>query len=286
MILLERLLANVPADFRKAKQPEKALALVRFAAAAKPAFGKRESAHWKRAKAALRRESFDKCVYCESPTATVAHGDVEHFRPKSLYWWLAFCYDNYVFACQICNQSFKGNQFPIAAKAMAAPKKPASSAKTARLAFAASLAPAADDEPARKHFWKRCDAEKAWLLDPYREDPERWIAWSSDAVLRETRAVPIPRSPKSKRIVQVAEEILGLNREELLRERFLRWSMIDTLLAVATENGLSKSVRQRTLDEIARLQAADQPYAAMMRFFVRQATNTSKQLRNLLAPGT
>lgn len=49
---------------------------------------------WKAAKNQLKKESCGKCAYCEAPTAVVAHGDVEHFRPKDLYWWLAYCYDN------------------------------------------------------------------------------------------------------------------------------------------------------------------------------------------------
>ena len=68
---------------------------------------------WKAAKPQLKLETGGKCAYCESPTDTVAHGDVEHFRPKSKYWWLAYCYDNYLYACQICNQVHKGDEFPI-----------------------------------------------------------------------------------------------------------------------------------------------------------------------------
>jgi hypothetical protein len=41
---------------------------------------------WKVAKPQLKLESGSKCAYCESPTDSVAHGDVEHYRPKSKYW--------------------------------------------------------------------------------------------------------------------------------------------------------------------------------------------------------
>jgi 5-methylcytosine-specific restriction endonuclease McrA len=64
-----------------------------------------DAGHWKPGKKQLKAESFGKCAYCEAPTTVVAHGDVEHFRPKNVYWWLAYCYDNHLFACQICNQS-------------------------------------------------------------------------------------------------------------------------------------------------------------------------------------
>ena len=43
----------------------------------------------------------------------VAYGDVEHFRPKSKYWWLAYCYENYLYSCQMCNQRYKKAEFPI-----------------------------------------------------------------------------------------------------------------------------------------------------------------------------
>lgn len=72
-----------------------------------------KSAFWKTAKTQLKKESFGKCAYCEANTDVVAHGDVEHYRPKSIYWWLAYTYDNYLFACQICNQTYKSDNFPI-----------------------------------------------------------------------------------------------------------------------------------------------------------------------------
>ena len=70
---------------------------------------------WKAAKPQLRRESAGKCGYCEGKASHVAHCDVEHIRPKSVYWWLAYCYDNFVLACQICNQA-KSDDFPTLRK--------------------------------------------------------------------------------------------------------------------------------------------------------------------------
>ena len=65
---------------------------------------------WSPSKPRLKAEAHDKCGYCEAFATAVAHCDVEHIRPKSVYWWLALCYDNYVLACQICNQSHPGDQ--------------------------------------------------------------------------------------------------------------------------------------------------------------------------------
>lgn len=44
------------------------------------------SGYWRTAKDQLLDETNDKCAYCETPTKVVAHGDVEHYRPKSIYW--------------------------------------------------------------------------------------------------------------------------------------------------------------------------------------------------------
>lgn len=51
----------------------------------------------------------DKCCYCEIHV----HGaDVEHFRPKSLYPWLAFSWDNLLLACSGCNRA-KNKHFEV-----------------------------------------------------------------------------------------------------------------------------------------------------------------------------
>ncbi len=57
-----------------------------------------------------------KCVYCESYLSKEkrsAHGHIDHFRPKSLYYHLSYNPRNYVLACTICNASYKRNHFPI-----------------------------------------------------------------------------------------------------------------------------------------------------------------------------
>jgi uncharacterized protein (TIGR02646 family) len=61
------------------------------------------------------------CGYCGVRLGANDPGDVEHFRPKSKvtnedhpgYWWVAYAFSNYVFACRVCNSSRKGNHFPL-----------------------------------------------------------------------------------------------------------------------------------------------------------------------------
>lgn len=77
-------------------------------------------------KTTLIESQFDKCCFCEAKVSHVAYGDVEHFRPKAAYrqekgdtlkrpgyFWLAYDWDNLLFSCQLCNQRYKENLFPL-----------------------------------------------------------------------------------------------------------------------------------------------------------------------------
>lgn len=54
------------------------------------------------------------CAFCLSELTRSDRGDVEHFRPKSLYFWLAYTFENYLLACGKCNRIWKRERFPIA----------------------------------------------------------------------------------------------------------------------------------------------------------------------------
>jgi uncharacterized protein (TIGR02646 family) len=53
------------------------------------------------------------CAYCQGMLSYTRIGTVEHFRPKSIYWWLAYDISNYLLSCSRCNSSIKGGQFPL-----------------------------------------------------------------------------------------------------------------------------------------------------------------------------
>lgn len=78
-------------------------------------------------KTQLMAEQHFKCCFCETKDIDVtSYGDVEHFRPKAAYkqnkkdrlsrpgyYWLAYSWDNLFYSCQICNQKYKRNWFPL-----------------------------------------------------------------------------------------------------------------------------------------------------------------------------
>jgi hypothetical protein len=85
---------------------------------------------WSDVKVWYRKISYDKCWYCESSTLRIP-GDIDHYRPKGKvegishpgYWWLAFDWRNWRFACKYCNSRItdletgivggKGTHFPL-----------------------------------------------------------------------------------------------------------------------------------------------------------------------------
>jgi uncharacterized protein (TIGR02646 family) len=60
-------------------------------------------------KAAIKKIYNNKCAYCEQ---WIEQSHIEHYRPKTIYYWLAFSWDNLILACPTCNQQ-KGINFEL-----------------------------------------------------------------------------------------------------------------------------------------------------------------------------
>jgi hypothetical protein len=65
------------------------------------------------AKGELHRQQHRKCCYCEKWVQEASFNDLEHFRPKSKYWWLTWEWLNLMFACPNCNRGEKNDEFPL-----------------------------------------------------------------------------------------------------------------------------------------------------------------------------
>lgn len=61
----------------------------------------------------LVADQYGKCAYCEC-SITKDYNDVEHYRPKSVYYWLGHEWSNLLYACNLCNRSYKKASFPLA----------------------------------------------------------------------------------------------------------------------------------------------------------------------------
>lgn len=54
-----------------------------------------------------------KCAYCECRIEK-QYNDVEHYRPQSIYFKLGHKWDNLLYACNLCNRTYKNDNFPLA----------------------------------------------------------------------------------------------------------------------------------------------------------------------------
>ena len=92
---------------------------------------------------------YHKCAYCENHAEQT---QVDHYRPKKDYYWLAYSWDNLICSCPTCNQ-FKTNDFLIKGKKATPPK--------------------ATDDLSEINIWssqKYDEQEKPMLLNPERDN--------------------------------------------------------------------------------------------------------------------
>ena len=270
MIKLSRTTSPPPA-FAGRNRVEKNLTLIR----SRDAGGNPDPKIWRPAKGHLKRETHGKCAFCESATSTVAYGDVEHFRPKSIYWWLAYCYDNLSYTCQLCNQRYKRAKFRVARddRRWRGPRNPAPSDELARKDYARLMTPDPIDRDAGGmpfgEFVRATAREKPYLVDPYAEDPEELYKWEADPVLKEVRIVARTKRVRAMCALMAAEEDLGLNREELRRRRWHTYEMLVTLLWAAETLPARSEAGAAVKAQVQAMLGAEREYAAMARYFAR-----------------
>ncbi len=276
MIALNRIrTANaVPADFYGDKRIANNLALIKSKLAGDFDAGKATSDVWKssvwdKAKDQLLLETGGKCAYCESPTSVVAYGDVEHFRPKSKYWWLAYCYENYLPACTICNQRFKRDEFLLGAKGKPLPEPAVKKGMTAAQQKAAAKAMTVDalkdaDGMPMKSFTDALKAEMALLIHPYFQDPSEYLAYRP---IPETKEVlVIPTKPAAKPVVEACEKLFGINRQELRDERYRHYATYMTFRYVLETGAVNDKLKKSVQKRVAEMAAGKLRYTGMIRW--------------------
>ena len=270
----ERSAQAVPDKFRGAKKQVKDVELLRAyreVLRGNQAFVPFQATFWKTAKTQLKKESCGKCAYCEANTDVVAHGDVEHYRPKSVYWWLAYTYDNYLYVCQICNQVYKSDHFPIASPALfGGPPLGAHTSDAALQQLAGLISPdpvTTQAEYSLVRYQQEHAREKALLLNPYFDAPAQYFAYEADDVTQEVTLVPT--SPRYRKHIKAAEDFYGLNRLELRNLRYkiyLTFRNLKRALGNLTDEGIKADIRH----QLQAMQANEYVFAGMNRYFNTQ----------------
>lgn len=189
-------------------------------------------------KSVLITAQHDKCVFCESKVTHIAYGDVEHFRPKAGYrqqrsddlgrpgyYWLAYEWDNLFFACQLCNQRYKRNLFPLS-------------------------------DPAGRALDHKHDIEDEdpLFIDPATTDPEEHISFRAEI------AFPVDGSP----LGHATLDSIGLNREELVEVRLDWIQKLSLIHALATADPAEPET-ERARKHLARAVQPASQYSAMAR---------------------
>ncbi len=197
----------------------------------------------------------------------VAYGDVEHYRPKSTYWWLAYNYENYLASCQLCNQKFKKAEFPVRHRRMRAPSIRRNTTDAYIQSKAGHLAPdplAPDQVTAFRELHRQ---ERPLLLNPYVDNPVAYFAWRADDVLEEVELVPVTTNPEAQSFCHAAMHYYGLNRQELKSLRYFVYKLYRQLKRTLQAPGLHEATREEILDMITQMQEPKAPVAGMIRYF-------------------
>ncbi len=226
-----------------------------------------DSTFWKLAKTQLKKESFEKCAYCEANTAVVAHGDVEHYRPKSVYWWLAYTYDNYLYACQICNQIYKSDNFPINGVQFSAPSVRNDSSVQELESMAGKISP----DPINinrlytlQTFLKNHQLETALLINPYFDNPADYIAYKADDIIKEVKI--IPKNVGQKPYIKAMEDYYGINRVELANFRFQTYREFRIYKKTLLQE-IDTDFKNEVLAQIEFMKSDKAIFAGMIRYF-------------------
>ncbi len=232
-----------------------------------------KSGVWDKAKDQLLKESGGKCAYCESPTSVVAYGDVEHFRPKSKYWWLAYCYENYLPACTICNQRFKRDEFALNPKgkpwAEPAVKKGMTAAQLKAVAKAMTADALKDsDGMTQKQLADLMKAELALLIHPYFQEPSDYLAYLPIPETKEVLVVPVRASVKP--VVEACEQFFGINRQELRDERYRHYALYMTFRQTLELASLPAKLKKSITKRIEEMTSGSLRYTGMIRWCEQQ----------------
>jgi len=128
-----------------------------------------------------------KCAYCERD---ISDDDkhIEHYRPKSKYYWLAYSWDNLLLCCSRCNKA-KGDKFETLYSSILY--------KNEKFRDIHTLGAKYDIE------------EKPKTINPEREDVLTDIVFNRDAYM----------SSFNPRVEWTIDEVCNLNRNELIEKR-------------------------------------------------------------------
>jgi len=128
-----------------------------------------------------------KCAYCEQKLLD-APKHIEHYRPKDVYYWLAYSWDNLLLCCGSCN-SAKGKRFATTNTKVTYNNESFLDIHTFGSAYDIS--------------------EEPQIINPEKEDILHLLSFDKDAKISSTNA----------RVEHTIQDACNLNRDELIQKR-------------------------------------------------------------------
>jgi len=172
-------------------------------------------------KTLLKSDQHQKCCFCEVLFTETSYGDVEHFRPKTAYkrnggrsyvypgyYWLAYDWTNLIFSCEICNRTYKKNEFPLG------------------------------NEQTRKLYHNHPNLlsnEDRLLIDPTTEDPSDFITF------RQEVPVPVNGNAKGAKTIEIMK-LDRMNNTRLKHIQALENILILTKIDPANDEQLNQAI--------------------------------------------
>ncbi len=130
-----------------------------------------------------------KCAYCEQKLLD-APKHIEHYRPKNIYYWLAYSWDNLLLACGSCNSS-KSDNFEV---------------QNSRANYDG------EEFDTIHQLGDSYDAvEKPLVVNPEKEDVLTLLIYNKKAKISST----------NRRVLHTIEKACNLNRPELCEKRMV-----------------------------------------------------------------
>ncbi len=230
---------------------------------------------WSNVKEHYRKLSHDKCWYCETRTYRIP-GDIDHYRPKASvagiehpgYWWLAFDWRNWRFACRHCNSRMtdpetglvggKGDHFPLV------------NGEEQRIKDESECE---DYEDHRR--------EDPLLLDPTEPDDVTLLTFTRDGYPRPAEEEPAEGCEGSTgyRRAQKSIELYHLHESRLVRERRRIYNRVHQCVQdyaryqpkwERERDRSAQALAKRALKELARMIAEKAEYSMAARAYLKE----------------
>ncbi len=197
-----------------------------------------------------------KCAYCEKPIGD-SHFQVEHYRPKSIYYWLAYSWDNLLLCCDRCN-NFKRDHFTVAAAGPVALEKN-------------------EETMARIHALcgQYNELEKPSMVHPEMEDVEEKLIFQPETGHVESRD---PRCQYTIDTCRLDRPEANGNRQKIRDDFFKDIQAVLYEISLCRENSPASKQRRREQRAILKFlvknfkesaQDPDQSYLAFRRYMIR-----------------